>query len=132
MIALPFNIPWKFIGYTAIGIGLFWGYQKVSNYYEEQLALAESRGRDAVIIMQQEAIRQREEELEIINKAERKKLEIKIQIEKKKVDKLEKMLLVDHDLERLLQAKPNLILTRVNKGTIEYNNMLREITREKD
>jgi len=132
MFTLPFNIPWKAMLAVGVGILLFWGFQQTKSFYLEQLKLAENRGRDAVLLVQKEAIRQREEELSIISKEEKKQLEIKIQKEQKKVDKLEKMLLVEHDLERLLQAKPGLILSRVNKGTVEYNNQLKEITSETD
>jgi len=38
------------------------------------------------------------------------------------------MLLVEHDLDRLLQRKPGLILPRVNKGTEDYFKALEAAT----
>ena len=50
------------------------------------------------------------------------------EVERDKVSNLQRQLLIDHDLDRLLQRKPGLILPRVNRGTEEVLKELEEIT----
>ena len=60
--------------------------------------------------------------------AERNKLQNELDIERGKVTKLQRELLIEHDLDRLLQAKPNLILSRVNDGTEKVLSELGDAT----
>lgn len=63
------------------------------------------------------------------NRLERERIQKELKVERAKVNDLRRMLLIDHDLDRLLQRKPGLILTRVNKGTEQYFADLEEITK---
>ena len=66
------------------------------------------------------------EQLKTVAEEDRLVLEQQILIERNKTRELEKMLLIEHDLDRLLQQKPGLILSRVNNGTAEYFKNLEE------
>ena len=69
------------------------------------------------------------EKLKIDNLSERKKLQEELRQERQNTQNLQRMLLIEHDLDRLLQQKPGLILPRVNAGTEKYFEELEEATK---
>lgn len=100
------------------------------SWYDEKINEAFEAGKKDVVSAQNEfSAEQYKRQLED-NKIKINNLNNTIKKQKEKSNKLEKMLLIDHDLDRLLQAKPNLILTRVNKGTREAIDNLESITDE--
>lgn len=109
---------------TLIGAGL----NKVYEYHLDQIDAAVVAQQLESALAQNEAVRLREEELRNISRKDRELIEVELQVERSKVNDLQRMLLIDHDLDRLLQRKPGLILPRVNKGTEEFYKTLEEVT----
>lgn len=101
---------------------------KVVNYHFDQIEFAVNAAKVDLIMEQNEIQQEIREELKQQSREEKEKIEIKLKVERIKVSNLQRMLLVDHDLDKLLQKKPGLILTRVNKGTEEYYKALEELT----
>jgi hypothetical protein len=98
----------------------------VVNWYDTQMEIAFETGKDEIVsLAKDEAIRSYEEQLEQNTNA-KVVLEKELQTSKAKVSKLERLVLVDHDLDRLLQVKPGLILRRVNTGTTKVLSNLEE------
>jgi hypothetical protein len=98
---------------SAIGYGVRSGY----NYHLDQIDSAVNTAKLEFAVEKQKALDIREEELREISEAEREEIENRLIAERRRVSDLQRMLLIDHDLDRLLQRKPGLILPRVNKGT---------------
>jgi hypothetical protein len=110
---------------AAIGTGIKKGY----DYHLNQIDAAVNTAKLEFAIQKQEALNVREAELRELAKADRDAIEIELNKERAKVDGLRRMLLIDHDLDRLLQRKPGLILPRVNKGTEDILLELEELTK---
>lgn len=89
---------------------------------------AVNSAKKSIILEQNEFRKEREEELRQKSRKDLEVLETSLKAQRRKVSDLERMLFVDHDLDKLLQKKPGLILNIVNKGTVEYYAELEEIT----
>ena len=114
------------VGLMVLGSAIFFAV----DWYENKIDEAFEQGKQQIIsIAKEEAIQSYTEQLER-NKKDRVALESRLVLERKKVKDLERMLLVEHDLDRLLQAKPGLILPRVNKGTQDVLKRLEEVSNE--
>ena len=104
------------------------GAKFVYNYHLDQIIRAENTVKIELALEQGRFVQKMEEELRESSLAEKKIVEAKLKVEREKVDNLQRMLLIDHDLDRLLQRKPGLILPRVNAGTEAYYKALEEAT----
>lgn len=117
---------------TLVGAGLIYGAIYVRGLYKDALSIAKENGRQEII---QEQIFFRDQmliEQEQLNNNARQELQ-KIIIQKnREVRDLQKQLQIEHDLDRLLQAKPEWILKIVQKGTNEKLNEFEEITQWED
>jgi hypothetical protein len=109
---------------VTIGYGLHFVYE----YHLDQIDKAVLAAQADFAIEKQEALNSREAFLREQAQADKEVLELELEKERQSVRKLRKMLLIDHDLDRLLQRKPGLVLPRVNKGTEEVLKELQEIT----
>ena len=118
----------KFIISAVLIAGISYGGFKLFNYHVDTVNAAAEAARVEVIKEQLEFRQEREAEIRAASQIEIEKLEAQIKNQSDKVKKLERQLLIDHDLDRLLQSKPGLILTRVNNGTELYYEELKEIT----
>lgn len=98
------------------------------NYHLEQIDKAVNIAALEFAVDKQAALDAREDELRELAQADRKEIEQKLVAERARVNDLQRMLLIDHDLDRLLQRKPGLILPRVNKGTEAVLLELEELT----
>jgi 5-bromo-4-chloroindolyl phosphate hydrolysis protein len=108
-------------GLTILGITAF-------NWHTRILNDAVTAATNVIALEQQIKSDEREKELLEIAKEDLEVVERQLRVEKQKVVKLEKQLLIEHDLDKLLQQKPGLILSRVNEGTAKYFQELEEIT----
>lgn len=121
-----------YIKIAGIGIGItaitFAGY-KVYNYHLDAIERAVDTVKLELAVEAQEAVNKREQELLEKARQEKELIETELAKERRKVSDLQRMLLIEHDLDRLLQRKPGLILPRVNNGTEEYFKELEEATR---
>ena len=104
--------------------GLSFGYE----YHLDQIDKAVNEKTLEIAIASAKSRKIREDELREESVKDKKRIQAELRVEKDKVDNLERMLLIDHDLDRLLQRKPGLILTIVNKGTEDYYKELEETT----
>jgi hypothetical protein len=109
---------------TTIGFGL----KMVRDYHLDQINAAVVAAETKLIQEQNVAQQDRERRLREESRVQKAVIEEELRRERAKVSDLQRMLLIDHDLDRLLQRKPDLILTRVNKGTEEYFKNLEEAT----
>lgn len=109
---------------SSVGYGIKWIYDKhldaVDNAVNTAL-LVEAQERATIIRNVTDTLREQ-------NNQEKERLEGQLAVSRAKVSDLQRMLLIDHDLDRLLQEKPGLILPRVNKGTEEAIKDLEELT----
>lgn len=126
MFGIGAAVKWGSIGIIAIALiaGVKWGYE----YHLDQIDAAINTAKLEFAIEKQEAVSRREEILREEARREKEAIEIRLKAERAKVNDLQRMLLIDHDLNRLLQRKPGLILTRVNEGTETVLKELEEIT----
>lgn len=127
MIGIGTAVKWAAIASVVAAIGL--GINKGYNYHLEQIDKAVNTAKLEFAIDKQEALNAREEELREISKADKDAIEIELIKERAQVSDLRRMLLIDHDLDRLLQRKPGLIIPRVNKGTENVLMELEELTK---
>jgi 5-bromo-4-chloroindolyl phosphate hydrolysis protein len=109
---------------TSIGFGI----RAMNEMRLDQIDSAVNSAKLEWTLKENQAIDARERELREISRKERKIIEADLEVERAKVSDLQRMLLIDHDLDRLLQRKPGLILPRVNKGTENYFKALEEAT----
>ena len=109
---------------TILGFGIKGGY----NYHLDQIASAVETAKQEFALDAADALRKREADLREIAKVEKEIVDGQLRYERSKVANLRKMLLIDHDLDQLLQKKPELILIRVNAATAEYFKELEETT----
>jgi hypothetical protein len=128
MIPLGIITGLKWAGGIAILLTIAYGLNAAKNYHLDQIDKAVLAAQSAFALEQDELLRNREVELREEARAEKLKIEQELKVERAKVTDLRRMLLIDHDLDRLLQRKPGLILIRVNKGTQEYFEELEKIT----
>ena len=109
----------------AIGYGVKWTYDK----HLEAIDAAVNQARIETALQEQVVARRATEKLKAEQEAERLAMQAELDQARANADNLRRMLLIDHDLDRLLQRKPGLILPRVNKGTEEVLKELEELTR---
>ena len=109
---------------SAVGYGIKWTYDKhldaIDNAVNTAL-LVEAQERAKIIRDVTDTLREQ-------NNQDKERLEEELATSRAKVSDLQRMLLIDHDLDRLLQKKPGLILPRVNRGTEEAIKDLEELT----
>jgi len=126
MIGIGSMVKWGIA--LAIFTMLAVGANKVYEYHLDALDNAVISAQREIAIASATSQRTREENLRKESTKEKQRIERKLRIERDKVDDLERMLLIDHDLDRLLQIKPERILVIINKGTADYFKELEEIT----
>lgn len=119
-------VKWVIIG--GIISTLAYGLNRVYEYHLDQIDAAVNTVKVEMALEQNELINTREKELRQESAEEKERIEVELKVERAKVTDLKRMLLIDHDLDRLLQRKPGLILPIVNKGTAKYFKELEEIT----
>lgn len=124
----PFGTVVKWVAIAGIVSTLAYGVNQLREYHLDQIDAAVNTVKIEMALEQNEIVRVKETELREESLKEKSKIEAELRIERAKVTNLQRMLLVDHDLDRLLQRKPGLILPRVNKGTEAYFKELEEIT----
>jgi hypothetical protein len=126
MIGIGSIVKWVAIAgiVAAIGTGIKKGYE----YHLDQIDTAVNTAKLEFALAEKKAIEAREKILKEEAKKDRELIESELKVERAKVSDLQRQLLIDHDLDRLLQRKPGLILTRVNKGTEEVLKELEELT----
>lgn len=118
----------KWLGIGGGILGIIYGLNAIHNWHLSQIDQAVNNTKLEIVLQQEQAASIRENELRNIAKAEREAIEQELKVERDKAKNLERMLLIDHDLDRLLQKKPGLILIRVNEGTEQVLNELGELT----
>lgn len=126
MIGIGSIVKWAAIAgiVTSIGFGLRFAY----NYHQDEIVEAVNQAKLEFAIERREAVDRREMEITAELEIEKEIIEVQLKVERERVTDLQRLLLIDHDLDRLLQKKPGLILTRVNKGTEEVLKELEAIT----
>jgi hypothetical protein len=119
-------VKWVVIGsiVTMLGVAVKKGYE----YHLDQIDFAVNAAKTSLVLEQNALQKEREESLRAESIREKKVIETALKVERAKVTDLQRMLLINHDLDKLLQAKPGLILTRVNAGTEAYFKELEEAT----
>ena len=126
MIPVGTIIKWSVIGMIVVALGV--GAKTAYNYHLDEINKAIEQTQTRIVLEQEQARKAFEQELREESKLEKEKIQKELDLERKKVTDLQRMLLIDHDLDRLLQRKPGLILTRVNEGTEEVLKELEELT----
>ena len=126
MIGIGSMVKWGAI--LAIVSMLTLGVKRGYEYHLDQIDQAVVSAQREIAIASAKTITAREKELRTLSREDKEVIEQELKIERAKVTDLQRMLLVDHDLDRLLQRKPGLILPRVNKGTEDYFKSLEEAT----
>lgn len=115
--------------FTTIAAGVIAGGLWVRSAINTALDHAEERGRQEILAVYREEVDRQIERRTRENREEIRDLQQKLQDERIATAELERKLLIEHDLHRLLQARPQMILDRVNRGTAEVFQELEEITR---
>lgn len=110
---------------SSIAYGVKWTYDR----HLEAIDNAVNQAKLEAAVAEQTAVREATDQLKIEQEAERIAMQAELDQVRANADNLRRMLLIDHDLDRLLQRKPGLILPRVNKGTEEVLKELEELTR---
>ena len=110
---------------SSLGYGVKWTYDK----HLEAIDNAINQVRLETAIQEQRLVEEITRELELQIEAERLLMQAELSKTRATSDNLRRMLSIDHDLDRLLQRKPGLVLPRVNKGTEEVLRDLEELTR---
>ena len=110
---------------SMIGYGVKWTYDKHLKAIEDAVNLA----RIETALFEQKLAREATEKVRAEQEAERQAMQAELDRARANADNLRRMLTIDHDLDRLLQRKPGLILPRVNNGTEEVLLELEELTR---
>jgi hypothetical protein len=109
---------------TTIGFGVKWIYNKHLDAIDNAVntaKLVEAQERQTIVNTITKTLQKQNEET-------KKELEAELAQSRAKVSDLQRMLLIEHDLDRLLQEKPGLILPRVNRGTENVLKELEELT----
>ena len=110
---------------STLSYGIKWTYNK----HLEAIDTAIYQAKMEAAISEQIAVREATSKLEAQQEIERMALQAELDKARAASDNLRRMLTIDHDLDRLLQRKPGLILPRVNEGTEEVLKELEELTR---
>jgi hypothetical protein len=110
---------------SSLGYGVKWTYDK----HLEAIDNAINQVRLETAIQEQRLVEEITHELELQIESERLLMQAELSKTRATSDNLRRMLSIDHDLDRLLQRKPGLVLPRVNKGTEEVLRDLEELTR---
>lgn len=110
---------------SVIGYGVKWTYNKHEEAIVNAVNVAKLEAEQERITLVNEITK----ELKMQNEMDKAVLEAELVKTRAKVSNLQKMLLIDHDLDRLLQEKPGLILPRVNEGTRQAIENLGELTK---
>lgn len=110
---------------SSIGYGVKWTYAR----HLEAIDNAVAKVQLEAAVAEQAAVREVTAKLKAEQEAERLAMQAELDRARANADNLRRMLTIDHDLDRLLQRKPGLILPRVNKGTEEVLKELEELTR---
>lgn len=126
MIGIGTAVKWGTIALVA-GM-LATGANAVRNYHLDQIDEAVISSKRDMAIASATRLRDREEELRSVSREDKLLIEMDLAQERAKVTDLRRMLLVEHDLDRLLQSKPDMVLKIVNTGTVEYFQELEEVT----
>lgn len=119
-------VKWTAIAGIVAAIG--WGIKSGYEYHLDQIDAAVNTAKLEFAAEKQRAVDAREEIIREELKIERAIIEAELKVERARVTDLRRMLLIDHDLDRLLQRKPGLILPRVNQGTEEVLFELENLT----
>jgi len=109
---------------TILATGVKKGYE----YHLDQIDQAVVASQLESAIAEQRAVREREDFLKEEARKDKEAIEVVLKVERAKVTDLRRQLLIDHDLDRLLQRKPGLILNIANEGTEEVLKELEELT----
>jgi uncharacterized protein HemX len=117
---------------AAIAVAIGYGAIYVRGMYKEALKSAEEKGRQEVVLEQRELSARIIEEETQENEVAKKELRRIIATKNREIQDLERKLQIEHDLDRLLQAKPGLILKIVQEGTNNRMTELEEITQWED
>lgn len=99
------------------------------NWWDSQIESAKESGRQEIYSQTQKFAQEKIDDALRKNNIRIEELQTERQVLRGQVQDLQKMLLVDHDLDKLLQSKPDMILKRVNEGTDEVLKELEEATR---
>jgi hypothetical protein len=126
MIPIGTIVKWTVIG--LIATALIAGVKKGYDYHLDQIDKAVLAAQMKASIEQASAVDAREREVRTELTRERAIIEEQLDLERNKVKDLRQKLLIEHNLDRLLQEKPGLILPRVNRGTEEVLKELEELT----
>ena len=110
---------------SSVGYGVKWVYDKHLDAIDDAIYQAKLEA----TVTEQILVRQATEELREQHEIEKLALQVEIDQARATSDNLRRMLTIEHDLDRLLQRKPGLILPRVNQGTEEVLTELEELTR---
>jgi hypothetical protein len=110
---------------SSVGYGIKWVYDK----HLDAIDNAVNQAKLETALIEQQVARKATEELKAQQQAERLAMQAELDRARANADNLRRMLTIDHDLDRLLQRKPGLILPRVNEGTEEVLLELEELTR---
>ena len=115
MIAIGNIVKWVAILaiISMVTIGIKKGYE----YHLDQIDTAVNTAKLEFAVTSQEAISHREDVLREEARINREIIETELQIERTRVSDLRRQLLIEHDLDRLLQRKPDSIVRIVNTGT---------------
>jgi len=127
MIGIGSIVKWG-IALAILGI-LATGVKKGYEYHLDQIDTAVANNARELALASATRLNTREKELRNQSIEDKELIEVQLKVERAKVTDLRRMLLVDHDLDRLLQQKPGLVLPRVNEGTKAYFKELEEATR---
>jgi hypothetical protein len=126
MIGISGVVKWVAIG--SIVALLASGINKGYKYHLSQIDEAVNTAKLEFAVESQEMVRQREDTLREEARIAREVIEVDLQRERDKTNALRRQLLIDHDLDRLLQRKPDSILRIVNSGTENVLKELQELT----
>ena len=110
------------VGIVATGI------KKGYDYHINEIQEAVNTAKLEFAVTRQEAVNRAQDIMKEQSALEKERIDAVLKIERNKVKDLERQLLIDHDLDRLLQRKPVLVLNIVNKGTEEVLKELEDAT----
>lgn len=104
------------------------GVKKGYEYHLDQVNAAVNTAKLEFAVTSQEAISHREDVLREEARVNREIIETELEVERTRVIDLRRQLLIEHDLDRLLQRKPDSIVRIVNAGTEKVLKELEEMT----
>ena len=125
---IGFGLIAKYIAIASIAGTLWYGINEVKNWHQAQLDAAVVSTQLEMVRQQNEIVRKTEENLKRESTVILGAFQSALEIERKNSRELAKKLTIEHDLDRILQQKPGLILPKVNEATAEYYNRLELIT----